>query len=359
MYLPGINIGGYLSQAKLTKHHLDTFISEKDFRIIKSWGLKLVRLPVDYFLFEDEKYPFAYNLDRVRYIDNCVTWAEKNGLWLMIDLHKAPGHSFAFRERDRNDIWKKGSLSRKRFVKIWEFLADRYKDKGKIMYELLNEPVAPRDSQWNSLAKEGIVAIRKHDKKHWIVVESNKWGNVHTFKNLEKFDDPRIIYSFHFYEPILITHQMAEWTGFYRHNIYRKLVEYPGRPDGVAKLGDRVRQKERDFTVFFKNQDRYWDKKELEKLVSLVLDFKRRHKVPILCGEFGCVAHGSPGTRKRWTEDFVAILKKNRISYTYWTYKNMDFGIWDYTEKYRHNANYQNSKRQDVPILRALKSGIL
>ncbi|HRU39500.1 MAG TPA: hypothetical protein P5511_06455, partial [Candidatus Goldiibacteriota bacterium] len=66
MYLPGINIGGYLSQAKLTKHHLDTFISEKDFRIIKSWGLKLVRLPVDYFLFEDEKYPFAYNLDRVR-----------------------------------------------------------------------------------------------------------------------------------------------------------------------------------------------------------------------------------------------------------------------------------------------------
>lgn len=359
MYLPGLNIGGYLSQAELTDKHLKTFITEKDFKIIKSWGFKLIRLPVDYFLFESDDRPYAYDLDRVKYIDNCVAWAKKHKIWLMIDLHKSPGHSFAFKERNENDIWDKKSASRERFVKIWEFLADRYKNEGNIMYELLNEPVAPKDSQWNAVAQDGIDAIRKHDKKHWIVVESNKWGNVHTFKNLKKFSDKKIIYSFHFYEPILVTHQMAEWTGFYKFNIYRKLVEYPGKPQGMDGIGERVKQKEKDFTVFFKNQNKYWDKAELVKMTDKVLAFKRKHKVPVLCGEFGCVAHGSPATRKNWTEDFISILKKNKISYTYWTYKNMDFGIWDYTKKYAKNANYQNKQRQDKPILKALQSGIL
>jgi endoglucanase len=359
MYLPGLNIGGYLSQAKLTDKHLKTFITEKDFAQIKKWGFKLIRLPVDYFLFESDKKPYQYDLRRVKYVDNCVKWAKKHGLWLMIDLHKAPGHSFAFKERDKNSIWKKNSESRKRFVKIWEFLACRYKNEGNIMYELLNEPVAPRDRQWNSVAQDGIDAIRRFDNKHWIVAESNRWGNVHTFANLKKFSDKKIIYSFHFYDPILITHQMAEWTGFYRHNIYRKLAPYPGRPAGLDGIGDKVRQTERDFTVFFKDQDKYWDKKELASLVELVLKFRNKHRVPVLCGEFGCVAHGSPETRKNWTEDFIEVLRKNRISYAYWTYKNMDFGIWDYTEKYKDNPNYRNKERQDKPILKALQSGIL
>jgi hypothetical protein len=124
-------------------------------------------------------------------------------------------------------------------------------------------------------------------------------------------------------------------------------------------IGDKVKQTERDFTVFFKNQDKYWDKKELKKLVDKVLVFKKKHNVPVLCGEFGCVAHGSPGTRERWTSDFISILRKNRISYTYWSYKNMDFGIWDYTKKYARNANYRNKQRQDKPVLKALQSGII
>jgi endoglucanase len=359
MYLPGLNIGGYLSQAKFTDKHLKTFITEKDFAVIKKWGFSLIRLPVDYFLFENDAMPYVYDGKRLKLVDNCVKWAEKYGLWIMIDLHKAPGHSFALKERETNDIWKRNSESRKRFIKIWEFLAARYRGEGRVMYEVMNEPVAKKDPQWNALAQDAIDAIRRHDKKHWIVVESNKWGNVRTFSKLKKFSDKKIIYSFHFYDPILVTNQLAEWTGFYKYNIYRKLVDYPGRPANLNGIGDRVRQKDRDFTVFFRDQDKYWDKKQLEKMVGPVLKFKMKYRVPVLCGEFGCVAHGKPETRKNWTEDFITILKKNRISYTYWTYKNMDFGLWDHTEKYRDNANYRNKERQDKPILKALQSGIL
>jgi aryl-phospho-beta-D-glucosidase BglC (GH1 family) len=360
MYLQGVNFGGYLSQADLNERHLKDFITEEDFKKVKSWGFNIVRLPVDYMLFEDDRNPFVYDEKRLKYLDNCVDWAEKNDIWLMIDLHKAPGHSFALKERDGNDIWDKKSTNRKRFVKIWEFLAKRYASRGnKIMYELLNEPVAKRDAQWNAVAEDGLEAIRKYDKKHWVVIESNKWGNVHTFKSLKKFSDKKIIYSFHFYEPIVVTHQMAEWVGFVKNNIYKKLVDYPGRPEGMAGIAEEVAKKEKDFAIFFKVQDKYWSKKDLEKMVSLIVKFSSKHKVPVLCGEFGCVAHAMPETRENWTGDIISLFRKNRISYTYWNYKNMDFGILDYTKKYKNNPNYSLKTRTDEPILKALQSGIL
>jgi aryl-phospho-beta-D-glucosidase BglC (GH1 family) len=361
MYLQGVNFGGFLSQADLNDKHLKTFITEKDFKTVKAWGFNIVRLPVDYMLFESDEKPYTYDEKRLKYLDNCVDWAEKNGLWLMIDLHKSPGHSFALKERDVNDIWDKKSESRKRFVKIWEFLAARYSKRGdSIMYELLNEPVADKDAKWNAVASDGLKAIRKFDKKHWVVIESNRWGSVHTMKNLRVYkDDRKIIYSFHFYEPIVVTHQMAEWTGFFRNNIYRKLVEYPGRPQGLAEAAKAVKKTENDFSIFFKNMNKYWDKKAIELLVKKALDFKKKYNVPVLCGEFGCVAHASVETRENWTKDFISIMKKNRISYTYWNYKNMDFGIVDYSKKYSKSPNYANKQRLDKPILKALQSGIL
>jgi len=359
MYFYGVNIGGFTSQADLTEKHLNTFITEKDIIDIKKMGFNIVRLPVDYFLFESDDKPYVYNEKRMKYVDNVIDWTGKHGITVILDLHKAPGHSFAFKERDKNDIWDKKSNSRKRFLKIWEYFAQRYLKVPHIMYEPLNEPVAPKDSQWISLAKDAVKAIRKHDKKHWIVVESNLWGQIATFKKMKKFSDNKIIYSFHFYEPLLITHQLAEWVSFYKFNLYRRNVEYPGRPENVGNLKEEVKKKDDSFASFLEKQDIYWDKSEIEKLIYEAVKFQKKYKVPVLCGEFGCIAKGSPQTRKNWTNDVIQIFKKYRISYTYWNYKNMDFGIVDYTKKYRDSPNYANKERKDYNVLKALQDGIL
>ena len=47
-YNHGINLGGWLSQAELTKEHMDTFITESDLEVIKGLGADHVRLPRDY-----------------------------------------------------------------------------------------------------------------------------------------------------------------------------------------------------------------------------------------------------------------------------------------------------------------------
>ncbi len=351
MKLAGLNLGGFYSQVKddiFTERHLDSFVTEDDFKRIKDWGFNCVRLPVDHFFFETE--PFKYDESRLNRIDKTISLAEKNNLTLIFDLHKSAGHSFDFKERFNNNIWEKSSENRKRFLALWEMLAKRFKSREKIVLELLNEPVAPEPSQVNELYDEAIDAIRSRDRYHSIMIESNLWGACHMFDKLKKFEDNNIIYSFHFYEPVIVTHQLAPWMSYVIHNIYKKKVNYPGRPEGLSEILPEVRKKDDRMAEMLENNDRFWDKQGLEKLLEPVINFRNKYNVPVLCGEFGIVVLADHETRKNWLIDFMSILKKNDISFTYWSYKNMDFGVIDDTEEYALNPNYDETGTDKVTL---------
>jgi endoglucanase len=356
MYLYGINFGGYLSQAKLTDSHLNTFITKKDVKRVKDWGFNVIRLPFDYILFEDE--------NGVEYIDRVIQWAAEYSLYIILDLHVTPGHTFDINKKHENDIWDENSENRERFLKFWEFLSERYRTSQKVIYEIMNEPTAPEPDMWNELAQEAINTIRTKDNQHQIIVESNMWGNCSEFRHLKKFNDDKIIYSFHNYDPILITHYLAEWIPIYQYEIYTEHIKYPGKPkrieEGLKKIKEMGKEKDIEFaSLFLKEKSREYNRDEMLKKMKPVLDFKEKHNVPVLCGEFGCIVKADPETRKNWTQDMVSIFKEKRISYTYWNYKNLDFGLYDFTEKYAGNPNYNNSERLDRNILKVLQSGII
>jgi aryl-phospho-beta-D-glucosidase BglC (GH1 family) len=358
MKLTGLNLGGFFSQVKdniFDDNHINTFITEKDIALINNWGFNCVRLPVDYNFFEIA--PYKYDEMRLKKIDEFLNISKKYNLQVILDLHKTSGHSFALKERDENDIWDKNSENRKRFISIWDMFSKRYKNYHNIIYEILNEPIAPDYNAWNDLSDEAINIIRKNDKNHYIIIESNMWGRPVCFEGLKKFSDEKIIYSFHFYEPIVVTHQMAYWTPFVVYNIYRKYVKYPGRPDNITDAKEKLQKKDEKFAAFLDGQDRDWNITELEKLLKPVFDFRDKYNVPIFCGEFGCIVVADPKTRKNWTSDIITIFKKHNISWTYWSYKNMDFGIVDLTEIYKNNPNYSKD-RIDYNILESLKNGI-
>lgn len=362
MYLAGVNIGGHFSQTEANTQEIrdpfENFITRDDIKKIKEWGFNCVRFPVDYSFFVRED--GSFDEERLKKIDRIINFCSESELYIILDLHKAPGHSFAFKERDENDIWDKNSENRKKFLEIWDMLSKRYAGEKNIIYEILNEPVASDDDDWYDLAGEALETIRKNDAEHFVVIESNLWGQSPRFANMRKYEDDKIIYSFHFYDPIVVTHQMAEWTSFYKYDIYRRKTFYPGKPEG---LDDSVREKvaelDNHFATWLDGQSREWNIDELEKVMQPVIDFKEKHNVPVLCGEFGCVAHGDPGTRINWTADFMALCRKHGISFTYWNYKNLDFGLYDFTEKYADNPNYRNEERLDKGVLKELQNGIL
>lgn len=347
----GLNIGGLFSQIEsYSDDHYDTFITEKDIRQINHWNFNTIRLPVDYFNIVDPD-----NIDKINEkvlvkLDDVLDWAKEYHLTVILDLHKAPGHSFDPNELHANDIWNKKSSFRKDFFSIWKILLERNAFRENVIFEILNEPVAKNADDWNKLAQESIDYIRKHAKTTPIVIESNLWGKTTEFTKLIKFKDPNIIYSFHFYEPFLITHQQAEWIP-HLHEYFPYQNSYPGSIKEFDSIYDRIKKKKLTFLVnILKDHAGEWNRARLEKLWKPVIDFREKHQVPILLGEFGCLAYGSPKTRQNWLNDVMTLVQKYDFSFTYWTYKNLHFGLKDTSNRFSTNPNYCKNRLDQVSI---------
>ena len=135
-YEHGINFGGWLSQCDHTISHYDSFIQPEDFAKVKEWGLDHIRVPVDYDLIMDNGGIF---LERgFRYIDFAIEECRKNGLNMILDLHRTPGFSFdpAVHENGFFD----SEFYQDMFYRIWDRFAERYADCSDFLaFELLNE----------------------------------------------------------------------------------------------------------------------------------------------------------------------------------------------------------------------------
>lgn len=352
----GVNFGGFLSQIEeKSEDHYASFLTEQDFKRVQRWGFNTIRLPIDYF----ELFDFTQNEimieKKAHIVDKCVIWAQEYGLKLILNLHKAPGHSFDHNESDANDLWDPKTESQQKFFEIWKKLSERFGKFDNVLFEVMNEPTAPFPEQWNELVEKTIPIIRKNARNNYIVVESNMWGQVDTFSDLKKFKDDKIIYSFHFYQPILVTHQKAEWFRLIQE-YYPGYVEYPGEIPNLDPILREMKKQESEHDFFiFKNQMGKWDLQRIEAMWQPVLDFQRKHQVPVLLGEFGCIGYAKPEVRSRWLGDIMTLIKKYDINFTYWNYKNLHFGLIDNSLRFQKNANY-NDKRIDTRTLEILQS---
>ncbi|ODV65429.1 hypothetical protein HYPBUDRAFT_150080 [Hyphopichia burtonii NRRL Y-1933] len=83
-------------QAKeLLSKHWDTWITEDDFKKIKSFGLNMVRIPVGYWAFELlEDDPYVQGQEE--YLDKAIAWGHKHGIKVWVDLHGVPGSQNGF-----------------------------------------------------------------------------------------------------------------------------------------------------------------------------------------------------------------------------------------------------------------------
>ena len=73
--------------------HWNTFITQSDIQRMRSYGLNTIRIPLGYWIYEDlvdrdtEYFPQG-GLD---YLEKVCGWASDEGLYIILDLHGAPG----------------------------------------------------------------------------------------------------------------------------------------------------------------------------------------------------------------------------------------------------------------------------
>ena len=326
-YRKGINLGGWFAQNDHREETYDNFITEDDFKVFSKWGIDHVRIPFDYHLVEDEK---GNHLDKgFKRLENAISLCEKYGLRVILDLHRVYGFSF-FKGYGEDGFFDEPVLQ-ERYYKLWEDIAKRFGHlHGRVAFELLNEITEQSYSErWNQIARICIARIRKIAPETDIVVGSY-WNNSYLALNdLKIKPDEHTIFTFHCYEPLIFTHQGANWID-------------EMKPDFRYSIKNKTyTQINKEFAEAFKDwyanrilvpggsDDPVFGKDFFTSSFSSAVALSKELDVPLYCGEYGCIQYTDPDDELYWFKAINEAFEELGIARAVWTYKEYHFGISD------------------------------
>ncbi|GAA3951691.1 cellulase family glycosylhydrolase [Chitinophaga oryziterrae] len=250
-----------------TNAFYDAWISNNttrtDIDSLKAWGFNSVRLPMHYNMYK------GFTI-----IDTLLSWCKARGMYLILDLHAAPGGqgndlNISDRDGTKPALWD-NEADKQKTIALWKKIAAHYKDEPNIAaYDILNEPNFGFDDPVNDkngikeqhniplkkLMQDITAAIREVDKKHIIIIEGNGWGN--NYNGILPPWDNNIVLSFH----------------------------------------------------------KYWNANDLHS-IQHILDFRKKYNVPVWIGETG-------ENSNVWFTEAIRLFEQNNIGWSWWPLKKM------------------------------------
>jgi aryl-phospho-beta-D-glucosidase BglC (GH1 family) len=294
--------------------------TEDDFRWMVDWGFDFVRLPLAYpryVMFDKTKKitpEEVYKIDEkvVDQICDLVSKANKHGLHVSLNLHRAPGYCINAGFNEPYNLWK-DKEAQDAFYFHWGMWAKRFKDisPDKVSFDLLNEPSMREDMNdqhskssavpgdiYRMVVMDAAKAIRAVSPNRLIIADGNNVGN----SVIPEIEDLNIAQSCRGYFPHYISHYQAPWV-FKDPESAPKPV-WPGEING-----------------------QYYGREQLEKYYQPWIDLVNKG-IGVHCGECGCWIKTPHDVFLSWFGDVLDILTKHNIGYALWNFRG-DFGILD------------------------------
>ena len=305
---------------------------EQDFINVKSLGADVIRLYLG--LHHLTLGAPDYRIDPIvlRFLDTYVDWAEKYQIYIILD-----NQNWAIWEPGNNPgggMLVTDSRSIEILRKIWPQMAEHFKNRSQyVIYEIMNEPnnISARD--WNRVQGEVLQSIRRIDPNRTIIVGGNEWNSINGLISITPYRDNNLIYTFHFYDPFLFTHQGANWT-----------VPALTSLSGVPFPYDRARMPQipndlrRTIEGLLRDYPNDGSVEALTRKIDQAVTWSRRHNVPLYCGEFGAYMGASPNEdRIRFYQIVTEALNQRNISWSMHDYF-FEFGLFNTPESRDFNS---------------------
>jgi len=276
--------------AEATQNFYDAWLknhtTKADIDAMARWGFNSVRLPMHYNLYtlpvEQEPVQGQQTwLDKgFAMTDELIAWAKANNMYVILDLHAAPGgqgNDLAISDRDptKPSLWQ-SEANQQKMIELWRKLAQRYADEPAVAaYDIINEPnwgfenaedkngcKETRNAPLKKLLQDVIQAIRTVDKKHLIIIEGNCWGNNYA---------------------------------------------------GVLPLFEPAAQDNNIALSFHK----YWNYNRRED-IRTHLELREKYNMPLWLGETG-------ENSNSWFTDAIALVEAEKIGWAWWPLKKLGF----------------------------------
>ena len=263
---------------------LEYFFTEADAEFVRTLGLNLVRLPINYRHFEDDMRPFELKEEGFKHLDRAIDACARHGVYTILDLHAFAGYQNQHWHSDNPThaalFWEHKHFQ-DRAVWLWERLAERYKDNAWVAgYNIMNEPADPKASRFDGGAYGGHKPVPNVD-----VGGARKAGGVYRIPNCRI--QSYVVYTNHDYA----------LAGF------MDAGPYPGVSRGE-----------------------YVDRQALEDKFVKRSEYMLEYDIPMWVGEFGPIYTGRPevdAMRFRVLRDQLDIYRKYNASWAIWTYKDI------------------------------------
>ncbi len=178
------------------------YITETDVIQLSDWGFNCLRVPFHYKFFSPDTGVFVE--EGFNILDPLLEWCSNNEIYLILDMHCAPGaqnrNDFSDGNGNEAGLWVH-EYNRDWTVAIWKYIAKHYSESQWIGgYDLINEPVLEGGFTSGNLRQffiEIVDSIRSVDQNHIVFIEGNWYGN--DFTSLTPPFDDNMAYSFHHY----------------------------------------------------------------------------------------------------------------------------------------------------------------
>lgn len=311
----GFNLLDYFSPVEQGNGALTT---EDDLKWMADWGFNFVRLPMAYpryLKFDRSKNitPKAiYNIDEkaIEYIENLIENANKLGLHVSLNLHRAPGFCVNAGFHEPYNLWEDRE-AQEAFYFHWGMWAKRFSSKtpDQISFDLVNEPCTREDMNdqfsargaipgelYREVALKAMNAIREYNPKHRVIADGNDVGS----KVIPEIFDLDIGQSCRGYFPHYVSHYRASWV--FKNPDDAPMPVWPGKIDGQE-----------------------FNRKSIEEFYAPWIDAVKKG-VGVHCGECGCWRETPHNVFLAWFEDVLSVLTENNIGYALWNFRG-DFGI--------------------------------
>ncbi|MEO6589897.1 MAG: glycoside hydrolase family 5 protein, partial [Pyrinomonadaceae bacterium] len=253
------------------------------------------------------KKPYKWTTEEgLKTADKFVKWCLDNNLNAIIDLHHV-----------EFDGKVSGAAATDRIVWLWKEIAARYKNTNpdKVFFEIRNEPHDMAADVWRRQAEEIIKAIRPIAPNHTLIVGFHDWNSRTALIESKPFEDKNIIYTFHYYDPFLFTHQGANWSDEGLQNL--KNVPFPYSKNVKIETPENAKGKwVEDLIKSYEGDSR---SEKMFNDLKAAKDWSNKNNVPIFLGEFGSFTKNpAKEDRCRHAETIYSALGKLDIPNAWW-----------------------------------------
>jgi endoglucanase len=254
-------------------------LARRDVDSLAAWGFNSIRLPMHYNLYtlptEEEpiKGENTWLEEGFKMTDDLLNWCAANKMYLILDLHAAPGGqgkdaNISDYDTSKPSLWE-STANQDKTVAFWKKIALRYKDSPWIGgYDVINEPNwnfsgtnqngcdETKNEPLRALQLRITKAIREVDTNHLVIIEGNCWGN--NYKGMFPLWDENMALSFH----------------------------------------------------------KYWSNNDTATIQD-IMNLRKEHNVPIWLGESG-------ENSNVWFQQVIHLVESNNIGWAFWPMKKIE-----------------------------------